>query len=279
MIVPQKNTSISFLLIILATFLGSCKKDAGEANPVANFRLSYGDSVLYQKDSRTDYLVSPANSDTGTYSAFPEGIEIDENTGVINVSKSEMGLRYKISFIRNSDSKTYNTTVLLSGINYLDAFYYLSKNDTVASPIYNGNVQNAIPVGSSGTSFDIDQGCNNEGIAVNPKNGRINLIQTIRNGFFRRHSDNYKRGEFELNYRIDDDSHRSLNGLKIKLYYFETINDVTSDLIQLINDRQGTLFSANTNHLSGEILSSANQVIGATQAARPRPPCIFIIGR
>jgi hypothetical protein len=125
----------------------------------------------------------------------------------------------------------------------------------------------------------IGLGCNHEGIAVSTTDGRINLVQTIRNGFFGRYPDNGTRKEFQLNYSIHDNSQQALNGLKIKLYYFETMNDVTPDLLKLLQDRQGTVFGANTNVYSEEILSSAAGVSGVFKAAKPRPPCIFIIGR
>src|SRR6185436_9374492 len=120
---------------------------------------------------------------------------------------------------------------LLSGINYLDAFYFLSRNDTVANPVYNGSFQSAIPGSSSGTAFDIGLGCNNEGIAVNTADGKINLMQTIRNGFFGRYPDNATRKEFELKYKINDQSQQREKSLKIKLYYFNTMDDVTEDQI------------------------------------------------
>ena len=257
----------------------ACKKSTTDTNTPAGFQLSYGDSVLYERNLGADYLVFPTSNLTGTYTAFPDGIEIDDKTGAINVSKSETGLRYRITFIPTGSTKEYSTTVLLSGINYLDQFYYLSHNDTIAKPVYNGNPGSQIPLSVSGTAFDIGLGCNNEGIAVNTSDGNINLMQTIRNGFFGRYPDNGTRKEFQLNYKIDDKSQQAPNGLKIKIYYFETINDVTPDLIQLLHDREGTLLGANTNAFPGEILSTAAGVSGVARAAKPRPPCIFIIGR
>jgi hypothetical protein len=278
MLMERRNI---FLMAVGALLmLSSCKKDAGDpTTDPSNFSLSYGDSILYQKLTPGDYIVAPQNNLPGTYTAFPDGIEVNERTGAINLSKSETGLRYKISFVPNGSTKEYSTTVLLSGINYLDAFYYLSKNDTLALPVYNGNPQTNIPLSNSGTAFDIGLGCNNEGIAVNIKDGKINLAQTIRNGFFGRYPDNGTRKEFELKYKIDDKSQQFVNTLKIKLYYFETMNDVTPDLIQLLQDRQGTVFGPNMNAFPTELMSSPAGITGLAKAAKPRPPCIFIIGR
>jgi hypothetical protein len=271
---------LSLVIIAMAGVMG-CNKSTADPNPTVppGFQLKYGDSIFYQKNIGVDYLVFPKASEPGTYSAFPDGIEIDDKTGAINVSKSETGLRYKITFTPTGSTREYSTTILLSGINYLDQFYFLSNNDTIARPVYNGSAQNVIPISASGTAFDIGLGCNNEGIAVNTSDGRINLMETIRNGFFGRYPDNGTRKEFELKYKIDDNSQQSLNALKIKIYYFATMNDVTPDLIQLLHDREGTVFGANINSFPGEILSTVAGVNGVAKAAKPRPPCIFIIGR
>ncbi len=270
---------IFFLCLAAAIGLAGCKKSTGDSGDVPpNFQFSYGDSILYQKNLGADYLVFPLHPAAGSYSAFPDGIEIDPKTGAINISKSETGLRYRINLIPDGGTQEYSTTVLLAGINYLDAFYFLSRNDTIAHPIYNASAQNQIPT-SSGTAFDIGLGCNNEGIAVNTIDGKINLMQTIRNGFFGKYPDNGTRREFELKYKINDKSQQALNGLKIKLYYFETMNDVTPDLLQLLQDRQGTLLGPNSTSFPGEILSTVTGMSGVQKVAKPRPPCIFIIGR
>jgi len=275
----RKRINIVFLVPILLSFV-ACKKDsAGDSSIPSDFKLSYGDSILYEKSVGADNLVYPQHSYAGSYSGFPEGIEIDEKTGAINLSKSETGLRYRINFIADDNSFEYTTTVLLSGVNYFDAFYYLSKNDTVANAIYNGNPNNTIPISPAGTVFDIGLGCNNEGIAVSTADGKINLMQTIRNGFFGRYPDNATRKEFELKYKINDQSQQREKSLKIKLYYFNTIDDVTADLRQLLRDREGTIFGANPITFPGEILSSPSGADGVAKVAKPRPPCIFIIGR
>src|SRR3954471_14971706 len=79
MVVERRNI---FLLAVAALFiLSSCKKEAGgAATDPSNFSLSYGDSILYQKLTAGDYIVSPQNNPPGNYTAFPEGIEINDRT-------------------------------------------------------------------------------------------------------------------------------------------------------------------------------------------------------
>jgi hypothetical protein len=272
------NRKLFPILFLSLTFF-ACRKNDGGNDPGGDYSFSYGDSIIYMKPGAGN-VVSPVTPMTGTYTAFPEGIELDEGTGAINVSKSETGLRYRITFTPAGSNKTYTTIVLLAGVNYLDAFYFLSKNDTVSKAVYNGDLNRVVPVSSGKTVFDIDLGCNKEGIAISTANGNINLMQTIRNGFFGRHPDNDSREEFELKYKIDDKSQQANQSVKIKLYYYDTMADVPEKYFELLKDREGTLLWANnTNNPTNEIISGIAGVSGIEGKARPRPPCIFIIGR
>lgn len=264
-----------FMLLFFA-----CNKTATDPNnPPPSKTLSYGDSVFYVRNQVGDYIVYPTETRKGTYIGFPDGVQIDDNSGAITVNKSETGLRYKISFIPLGTADTISTIVLISGINFLDKIYNLSTNDTLATPIYNANSNNSMP-GTNGTSlFDDGGGCNNLGIAVSTLNGKINLGQTVRNGVFGSTPSNGQNAEVELKYRLDDPSQKASNSLKVKLYYFNTANDLTPDLIQLLQDRQGTILRAAIDIAAPAFDPQSNARLDQVQrAAKPRPPCIFIVG-
>lgn len=267
-----------FPILVLLTAFAACRKNKGN-DPGSNYALSYGDSIIYLKATGGDHIVSPVIPMAGKYEGFPEGIQLNDKTGEINVSKSETGLRYRITFVPEGSIKTYTTVVLLAGVNYLDAFYFLSKNDTISKAVYNGDLARAVPVSAGKTVFDIGLGCNNEGIAVNTENGNINLMQTIRNGFFGKYPDNDSRQEFELKYKIDDKSQQAGQAVKIKLYYYNTMADVPQKYFDLLKDREGTILWANNTNPAGELISGIAGVAGVQREAKPRPPCIFIIGR
>jgi hypothetical protein len=281
-----------FLVAFFCTII-SCRKsiDNTSANVPPGFKLSYGDSVFYLQNQATDYIVQPAQAVSGQYIGFPEGIEIDPNSGAINVTKSETGLRYRISFIPTGRTDTFSTIVLLSGINFLDGFYKLNTADSIVKPVYNANVANSIPGVNNGSLFDEGSNCNSNGCTVNINSGFINLAQTVRNGVFGTKPTNNDRHEFQMNYRINDKSGKALNVLKVKLYYFDTMADVTQEVYDIISSRQGTLLRFNSFDNSaiagfangpGGILSTvngANGVAGINKPAKPRPPCIFLIAR
>jgi len=200
------------------------------------------------------------------------------------VSKSETGLRYRITFVPVGTSDSIVTNITISGINFLDGFYKLTTADSLLKPIYNAGFSNQIPGVNNGTIFDDGSGCNNAGCNVNTQLGSINLAQTVRNGVFGTTPSNNDRHEFDLNYRINDKSGKTLNTLKVKLYYFDSINDVTQEVFDIIDSRQGAILGVNPKPSPFEKMTSVNSIVEQTiilgkQTAKPRPPCIFILAR
>jgi len=73
-----------------------------------------------------------------------------------------------------------------------------------------------------------------------------------------------------MTYKLNDGSDGSVNKLKVKLYYFETMNDVTPEADSIISSRQGSIIGP------GNIVPAALAFNNAQ--IKPRPPCIFIVG-
>jgi hypothetical protein len=279
------NNKISdvFFFMILFMMLVSCKKN-NDMNPgpgiTPAFKLSYGDSIFYLQNQATDVIIKPNSSAAGQYTGFPEGIDIDANTGAVNISKSETGLRYRVSFKPSGSTDSFSTVITISGINFLDGFYKLTTADSILKPLYNANQIPTIPGYNNGSVFDEGSNCNGSGCTVNVLNGQINLAQTVRNGVFGNKPANNDRHEFLMNYRINDKSNKSLNSLKVKLYYFDTMADVTPEAYAIIASREGTVFRADTFApfpINGADIQNLPSAVRKTAA--PRPPCIFIVSR
>ena len=278
---------LRILLLILPVALFSCKKDnvaGGNPPPPSGSDLSYGDSIFYIRNQATDYIVTPLKIREGQYSGFPDGIDIDQNTGAINISKSETGLRYRISFVPAGSTDSIQTTIVISGINFLDGFYKLTTADSVIRPLYNANINNSIPGVNNGTTFDVGSGCNTAGCNVNVAVGSINLAQTVRNGVFGPTPANNDRHEFDLNYEINDKSGKALNTIRVKLYYFNSIADVTPEVYDIINSREGAILDVQPKSIPFAGFTSTNSTSSQTAVLgkvlpKPRPPCIFILGR
>ncbi len=265
------------LLVFIAVITVSCKKDTGDpTNPIVitptpSNVLSYGDSIFYLRN--TGNIISPLPMNRpGKFIGFPKGIELDEATGKIDLAESEMGLRYKIMFVPNGTTDTISTKIVLAGINFYDGIYRLSQGDSMAMPIYNAKGVTYTP-GAFGTglnnSFDEGNGCNSQGCAVSLINGRINLAKSLRDGAIASNHDSQK--EFTYFYRIDDASGRSLNKLKIKLYYYQNTASIPQYLWDiLLIDHAGTI-------LRGTQARGGDGVDVSQAFAKPRPPCIVIV--
>jgi len=256
-------------LAIASMLLYSCSKPTDDPNPPGGggspYKLSYGDSIIYVKNLSSDQIIMPVSAKEGTYIGYPEGIEIDDNTGAINVSKSETGLRYRITHISTTGDST-STLLVLSGINFYDQIYNLSKGDSLAYPIYNANGKPYTP-GLFGTgnnnSFDDDKGCNGQGLAVSLTNGSINLAKSLRAKAIPKTNDGQK--QFTYYYRMDDGSQKSLNKMDVIVYYYDSVADIPQYLWDIINiDHAGTILRN-------------GRVSGTTRTARPRPPCVIIV--
>lgn len=263
-----KKSALWLVIAAFSLFWVACSKSSGttDPNPVPGYKLSYGDSILYLQPSAGDYIVNPVTAKPGTYSGFPDGIEIDATTGAINVSKSETGLRYRITHTAPDGTKT-ETMVVLSGITFKDKFYHFSTGDTIAPPVYNADASRVLPI--TGSNFDEGNTANGGGCSVRTDNGKINLAESIRLGVFGNNPPrNDDQKEIEIKYRVNDGSNKSLNKLKVKLYWYNTMADVPQYLWDILNDRttQGVF-------LKGSGTDRTEQV------AKPRPPCIILVGQ
>lgn len=264
--IAQTLFPVALLLVLISS---SCTKQAVDDDQTDQgaYKLSYGDSILYLKPGGSN-IVYPTTHRDGVYTGFPEGIEIDEVTGAINVENSETGLRYRITHV-STKGDTTTTMVVLSGITFKDHFYYLNSGDSVALPIYNASETRTLPL--SGSTFDEGNVANGGGCSVRTDNGKINLAETIRNGVFGFPPRNDAQREFEIKYRVNDGSGKSLNKLKVLLYWYNTLADVPQYVWDILNER-----TAQGVFLRNNILAPGEGSITA-RPAKPRPPCVIII--
>lgn len=256
---------------ILCFSIIACSKSGipGDPDLTGPYQLSYGDSIIYLSPGAGDHIVSPLRHREGVYSGFPEGIEIDDVTGAINVSESETGLRYRITHI-STKGDTTKTTVVLSGITFTDHFYILSAGDSVANPVYNAHPSRVLPL--AGSSFDEGNQANGGGCAVKTDNGKINLAESVRKGIFGDTPENDDKKEIEIKYRINDGSGKSLNKLKVLVYWYNTMADVPQYVWDILTDR-----SSQGVFLRGGSAGDATGASRLDQAAKPRPPCVIIV--
>jgi len=274
---------ISCSLVVLF----SCKKERPitvvvTPPPVIDTRI-YNESVFYVQNSN-DYFVGPRASKHGTFSSFPDGLNIDQNTGIINVNKSETGLKYRISFTPTGSTDVQTAYIVISGINYRDKIFNLSAGDSIAAPIYNADSN--LPLPAAGNVFDQSGGCKDAGIIVGSNDGIINLAQTVRSQGI----DTGSTAEVKLVYTIADASHGATNGLDVKIYFYRTASEIPQYLLDILAERKTTILTSSPiqSALRPPVQKALNSfnihpnnllLAKPVKPGRPRPPCIVVVSR
>lgn len=270
-----------FYLLGIAVFcclLCACSKDSTSTDSGSIYKLSYNDPILYSLGETNELqIISPAIARTGTYTSFPEGLNINSNTGAINIHESETGIKYRVYF---TDGNIRDSTLItIGGINYLDGVYKINAADSIISPVYNALLGNTLPSAANGSVFDEGGSCNGDGCAVNLNDAKINLAQTVRNGTFGSTPSNGSSKEVTLKFRINDNSRKGGNKLKIKIFYFKKLNDITQQVWDLLNARNGTVINSfnNSNNTPIQGNTAGNIVQTSNSGSGRRPPCVVIL--
>lgn len=270
---PNSMKIAPVLIFMMFASLLACKKKPASDNPQpANKSLSYGDSVFYLKS--TSYIISPQTARSGTYSAFPNNLNINNSTGAITVGlkgndgQSQTGLRYKIKFT-SANNETDSAYIVISGINYVDRFYNLSNNDSTIFPIYNADQTKELP--SGGYSGD-------NKLALNSLTGQINVKETIRRGFFDNQI-NTSWKQTTIKYNTNDNSANANNSIDIILYYYNSANDVPSNVSALMQAHQRMAVGVNGQAVPSTVGAVDNNLSSDLSLSKPRPPCIVIVGQ
>lgn len=256
--------------LILALIAQACSKDE---NTQGNQDLTYGNSIFYVRAS--DYTISPLNTGSGTYNAFPDNLNMDPATGKITVSikdrdgkATQTGLKYRITYTSPSGSKD-TTYITLAGINFQDRFYYLSNNDSIATPIYNSDPASGFPGGNFTRS--------NGKLEINPATGAINLTKSIRNGLFNDDPANGRWRVVNIEYSTNDQSQTDKNNLDVVVYLYNSLADVPVNVSEAMRAHQELLVGISPVAIPVTNAPIDNDIKNIVSAAKPRPPCIIII--
>lgn len=261
---------------ILWVFLcASCKKQVSPSeNPVQKNEKIYADSVFYIQGS--DVTIKPLIAQSGSYTSLPEGLKIDRKTGSIDVNQSETGLRYLVLFTPSGSAESRKNYITISGINYPDKIFNLAQGDSIAAPIYNADAKMSLPNPGKTNVFDENGGCKKAGIIINAENARINLAQSVRNQAI----DTGATQQVKLSYRINDGSNRAVNGLNVKIYFYRNAKEIPKYLTDLLTVRRTTVVAAGTDTqtTTTNTLNLLSLAAKSESLARPRPPCIIVVG-
>jgi len=272
---PAKKLLQASFFILCVFLSASCKKQVSslETPDVRNEKI-YADSVFYLQGSAV--TIKPVIMQSGSYTSLPEGLKIDKKTGYIDVNQSESGLRYLVLFTPTGSAESIKNYITISGINYPDKVFNLALGDSIAAPIYNADAKIPFPNPGKTNVFDENGGCKKAGIVINTENARINLAQSIRNQAI----DTGATEQVKLTYRINDGSNRTVNSLNVKIYFYRNAKEIPKYLTDLLAVRKTTVVAAGTDSQT-TAASTQNLLSLAARSesmARPRPPCIIVVG-
>jgi hypothetical protein len=305
----KMRTRITFLAtVLLITSLVACKKNLDPTTPAGNGNGTgvqdtthavvktdttavsypqnkltkcpgapdYGDSIIYVQPSSADYIITPINHpDTGTYMAWPQGMVIDKNTGAINVTKSEGGLRYNIGFVKKGTTDTCLQTLILGGVSYEDSLYILNNDQRYAQPYFDADptltsvCDPSNGPGGNTCAFDINGKASSQHVIIDHNTGVIDLKKTASLAF----------GLIPLNgttvtttmaYQVNDKSNMAPQQITLTFIYYNKKSDVPADLLAMV--------SAKLNKILGQLLlinlpGAASQQM---KSGNPRPPIIIV---
>ncbi|MCU0451480.1 MAG: hypothetical protein MUC97_16820, partial [Bernardetiaceae bacterium] len=142
----MKNLPIWALGAALLSGLGACSPTT-ETVELADSALKY-DSLTFatntgNRNTNRERFVTPTLQPAearGRFESNLAGLDINPSTGVINLDRSEAGLRYTITFTPDDTNLRPSTVqVTIAGVDYLDSMYVLSRSRNRAYPILNAD--------------------------------------------------------------------------------------------------------------------------------------------
>ncbi|MBV9962477.1 MAG: hypothetical protein JO072_09535 [Parafilimonas sp.] len=241
-------------------------------------QFTYPDTIFYPKQSGSDYIVMPLHVLAGRYGSFPDVMKIDRNSGAINISKSETGLKYVVWFIPNGTKDTCKKFVTISGINYQDSIFSMNTSSS-SVPIYNANTQQ--PITCNGTC-QFGKNLISQGISINTSNGIIDLKQSILNGALGKNPKNGTFKDFLMQYKIGDQSNDALNKIQFRLFFYKTKAQIPDSIMNILNAKKSqVLLEDDTDPEDDDVtiptvlVASATSKHGAGEV-KCRPPYIIV---
>lgn len=246
--------------------------------------FSYADTIFYISEA-VDNKIRPLQELNGRFSAFPEGLQLDSLSGEIDINKSETGLKYKVSFSpASSPDSVCEFELIIGGVNYLDKVYVLGQNDFLANPVFNANAAALSPCDDDDDNDDDDDDCKFDevgpdnskladlGIEIDSSTGVIDLKKTVENKAFGENPVNGSALEVKMYYRLQDNSLGALNGLDLKIFYFNTLQDVPQSLLDELEEKKSGILGTTSSYIPQNARVSADN-----PKTKPRPPYLIIV--
>jgi hypothetical protein len=216
-------------------------------------------------------MIFPVNNHgAGKYFAWPAGMVLDQNTGAIDLTQSQAGMRYAIGFVPSGTKDTCISSLIIGGASYLDSAYNLASGDTLARPYFNANGGLLNVCSTPGAcSFDYNGKAGSQGVVVDPSTGVIELSKTTGNGkgqykgLFGGTPKDGATAIVPISYKLNDGSNNAPQQISVEFIYYDSKSSVPANLLNSMQSKA-------TNALNNQLISTS---------MNPRPPLIIITRR
>jgi hypothetical protein len=229
----------------------------------------YGDSIIFTQPSGSDYIYNVVNNPgPGKYYSWPAGLSLDQNTGAIDLTTSQTGMKYAIGYVRTGTADTCMSTLIVGGAAYYDSVYILADGQTTASPYFEANPWLPSICAGGGCTFDVNGAAAAKKVIVDKTTGVIDLQKTLNGtgllgGAFGLLPQDGSVITTTIYYKLNDASNQAMENISVQIEYYNSASSINSGVLT-------GLLNLTNSLLSGNIISTS---------ANPRPPLIIITRR
>lgn len=227
----------------------------------------YGDTLIFQQPATGDYVVYPANNPgPGKYFAWPVGMVLDQNSGAIDITQSQTGMRYILGFVKAGTTDTCLQQLVIGGAAYYDSVYVFENGATTAAPYFEANPYLPSVCANGGCTFDVTGSAAAQKVIVDKNTGVIDLQKTLNGtllglgGAFGLIPVDGATVTTTIFYRINYGSNNALQNIQVQLQYYNKKSLISGALL-------GGIVNALDNVLAGHVISTS---------ASPRPPLVIM---
>ncbi|MEM9831656.1 MAG: hypothetical protein AAF944_13530 [Bacteroidota bacterium] len=191
-----------------------------------------------------DFLVpsfAGGNVPNGNFSAYPAGLDISPDKGIISIRTSATGVQYFITFISEDKKTICQTTLLITGVDYPERIINFDEGESILEPYFNEQDGELSTVGSyeaSPSELVFEETGQGE------LDGSINVretIITIQDEEFQGEQlpEGFAR-DYTISYTLFDDS-ETTSSIELRIYYYsslEAVEELAPELLEAIEDRE-----------------------------------------
>ncbi|MEQ9443052.1 MAG: hypothetical protein RIG62_28715 [Cyclobacteriaceae bacterium] len=198
--------------------------------------FKYGDGVVSPGEAK---FLTPEFADSnvpdGHFAAYPSGLDISPDKGIVNVSASASGVMYYITYISDDKKTVCQTTLLITGVDYPEEIVNFIEGDSTVNPYFNGEDQRSTIGSYDATPSDLAFVITEEG-----NTGAINIYETlssIQSNEEMELFDGFER-DYMITYLLNGEENSST--VELRIYYYtslEAVQELAPELLEALEDR------------------------------------------